>query len=1218
MAFFTQAAYPSLYLASNGTGNVGAVAFVAAEGAATPDKPLDLAKALSDQTLAGSFVFSSTALNFNDDKDLQKAFVEAVWIKVSKMPASRGILWIGNSATLAAEPTVPFLGLSADGTSVASGLSGGTILPSLSLSIQNGMTLTLTNTTLAITSGSIGFTGSSAPDMTSPPSGSLPFDGTQRGCVLFTPYIKRQSLYDDWNWGFHFVYPDSNSPQGLISEWLPLAAGYVDPTDMIGFAASIDLADPLNNTDVLNNQNPNRSSLVFTGTNQNMAVTSLSSFYRTVSGDGVTLTPVGAGAATADIQAAGLTFAVGQRISQSNEDFHAGPFGDFVIDAKFGPNGVTSELLCGLSGSEFVSVTPGSLPSTGSRFRFFTQCGAYTSAFPPPIASPTGPPSQNTALLTTQYTTSWATVLPPSGKANTYAAQPDGAALFGYDDYVWKNYNSMLGHVDPAYVLPADGGKVFPIVPYAGFTPGDGVSGFSQDQSRKFETLIIGPSRRSQIGKNTVTQVVSARQHASGIVAKKTAKSAAATSTNFTTPSGVIATVATNGGGAAWQQILLGQIKTPVESEMAFKKPTTALQQAFQTNQLFLVAANGENFVDAGGSFANKLNIGGWTIEADVGNSPQYGDYANIMIVKGIEGPLYDPNGDPDKNLISNPDKWTQKDTFAAPTIEGTDGPQTNQMVDLSQWLQDYFKDALTQSDTDFFDTFNTIAKDKNWTGILVLRAKIAAPPDDLAGITAGIRDNSSFYAHHLAIEISQIKSDPKGDGVSIDKQSSVFGLIYYIDPSYNAQSPGAPVAPAYGESYDFITLTLKVLFENTAVKQFASFTQLALNQLFGSHVAGMGDGGNQYNSVIMSGSFQNNNGKPTYGMKALGDYSYLFNSNVLNKIEVISAEMNTISTDAQNTLVRFGLSGFIDFLELDGSNGEKIDLYSFGSNPGEQTPRTGLSYTSLGLNMAFETPKPVATRSITFDSSQIAFNLTSSTIRAGSLFDSLSLDLQSLVSAKAAGGDPKSLGYLDVVTNVRLGGVSEDWNGLKFKLNLGTAGDMAGKVGLNAYLLLAWSPDSVGTNYRALTSVHMPGTANGASLISLQNVLTMSYGTIQLLYTDKPGTLLHPTTLLPVTGPNGAGGTVVSKPTVKADANGKQFMFVLNEIAIKFMGLLKIPPNGSTAFYLFGDADKTGGSGPDNTGLAWYAAYNNEPKTDLASAGSKTGKITENEGTRS
>ncbi|PKE29435.1 hypothetical protein CWS43_15365 [Rahnella sp. AA] len=1191
MAFFTQSASPSLYLASTDSGNVGAVAFVTGAGVVSAEKGIELADALTNIDLAGNFVFSPSLLNFGDDAQVQAAFVKAVQNQVAQQPSPRGILWLPDPdpAVVAAENALIFLGLAYDGSSVTSGLANANILPNLSLFIQNGMTISLSGNTFTLSNGAVNFAGAAAPQMVSALTAVLAFDGVTRGCVGFDTRIQRLSLYNTWKWGFHFIFPHDGAFDGLISEWLPLGSADDGPTDMLGFQVSADPADPLNTLQTINNQNPNRSSLLFTGLNDDQSVTKIASFYRTVSGDVVTLIPVGL-APDEGLQTGGLVFAAGHRIAEGVVDFHVAPYGDFLVSAKAGPNGVTTELLCGLSGNEFISVVPGSTSADASRIRFVSQQGAYAADFPPPVASPTGAPRDGDSLLTGGYVTSWMTVLPPANKQNSYAAQPDGAALFGYDSYVWKNNAQMLGHVDPGYVLPDAGTTAFPMVPYAGFQPQDGKNGFDQTQSRNFEALIIGATRRQLIGSVSNRQVLSARCHTQDMRAASAANDAAAV--NFTTPSGMIATL--DNTLASWQKILLGQIVTPVSSEMNFTRPAPELQQAFQTNQLMMVAANSTNFCQPDGTFSNRLNIGGWSIEADVGTSLDYGDYSNIMIIKGIDGPLYDPDGDPTHNLIASPSKWTQAAQFSAPTMTRDGTPDPGQIVNLSQWLQDYFIDALSPGGEGFFDDFNALAKDPNWKGILILRAKIAEPPQDLAGITAGIRNPDRFYAHHLAIQISQIKSDPQGGGINIDRQSSVYGLIYYIDNDYDTASEGSPVQPAYGVDYDFITLTLKVLFENTAVKTFSSYTQLTLNNIFGSAVTAMGENGNNYNSIIMQGTFQNNNGQPTYGMKTLANYSFLFNNNVLSDVETLSAEMNTIRTDSVSSVVRFGLSGFMGFRLLSGTdvNGEEenIDLFSFGSPEGDFLSHTGLNYTGLGLNMAFTAADPVGSRALTFDSSQISFNMAVSTPRAGSLYQALSMELDGLTSSDSADVTPASLGYLDVVTNVQMNGVSAQWNALKFKLNLGTAGELAGKVGLNAYLLLAWSADSF-DGYQALTGIKMPGSTHGAPLISLQSVLSMSYGTIQLLYTDKPGTVLHPTSLQPVSW---RSDYALEDDEAPAASTGKQFMLVLNEIAIKFLGMLKIPPSGSTAFYLFGDADGTAGN--SDTGLAWYAAYNNTP----------------------
>ena len=1201
--------FPSYYVAAN-SASVGASAFLLGEHAKSADATLSIEHALTTASLGGIFLFSPKSLEIGDAA-AHEVFARKIWSLVARAPASRGFVWVSDPETLTDRDPVPFLGLADDGSSLASGLVNGLVVSAMSLSVANGMKVTLNGAALRLTGGigsGISFSGDHAPVMREATTGEIGFDGPARGCISFLPYIERRSLNDEWNWGFHFVANNNETVTGVSSEWLPLA-GTENGSDMIGFSARFDLADTLNTIDPLNATPADvpRSGLWFTGTNIDRSRTLLRSHYRTVNGDVVSLYPVGLDAVGPGLSVAGFIFSVGERVSDTIVDFHAGPFGDFVIDTRPGPNGITAELLCGLSGAEFISVLPGKSAESAARFRFLPYRPAYTDVFPPIVASPTGPQTDDRILLKSDYTTSWVAVLPPASSEATYAAQPDGATLFGYDPYVWAKQKAVLGHVDPGQKLPEDGSVVFPMVPYAGFVPSSSQLGFDQEKSRDFETLIVGPTRRSEIGPPSGGAVLSARAHASGKAHFSGLAASGATDgeTRFTTPSGQIATIDTKSSSADWLEILLGQITTPEPGRMAFQLPTEELQSAFQTNQLFLVIANDKHLVREGGSFENRLNIGGWTLGVNIGQSPQFGDYANVMIVKGKRGRLYDPDLPKGENLVANPSKWTSADLFASPTtLQSNDTPDPSQLINLSQWLQGYFAAALDQPDKESFKAFNCIAQDENWTGVIVLRVKIVSPPSDLAGISAGVRDVDRYYAHHFAVKISQIKSEPNSGGISVDGQSSVYGLINYEDSAYQPPRMGEPVQPVVpqpSEDYDFITLTLKVLFENTAVKTFSSYTQLTMNRLFGSLVTNMGTDGNPYNAVVLAGTFQDNNAKLTYGMKTAGDFLYNMTNNVLEKIEFVSAEMLTISAGPSSTQIRFSLNGFLGFHVMKTIDDVPVDYYSFGGDTGKEEPRTGLSFSSLGLDMSFDTPDPdapsavVKNRVITFDSSQVSFNIQASTPRPGSLYEALSLDLEGLVSGPSDGESPAALGYLKVITNARMGGLGKTWNGLKFRLNLGTAGELAGKLGLNAYLLLAWAPDSTAgpdannvINYRASTGVNMPGTSNGAPLISLQNVLAMSYGTIQLLYADKSNAgLLHPATLQPLV-PRAA----LAGPT------DKQFMLLLNEIAIKFMGLLKLPPNGSTAFYLFGNADP---SADRKTGLGWYAAYNNKPKKQEA-----------------
>ena len=95
-----------------------------------------------------------------------------------------------------------------------------------------------------------------------------------------------------------------------------------------------------------------------------------------------------------------------------------------------------------------------------------------------------------------------------------------------------------------------------------------------------------------------------------------------------------------------------------------------------------------------------------------------------------------------------------------------------------------------------------------------------------------------------------------------------------------------------------------------------------------------------------------------------------------------------------------------------------------------------------------------------------------------------------------------------------------------------------------------------MGTSFQALVGLQLPGTGPAGELFSLQTVLKLSIGVVRLLYNQDQ----------------------------------RSFLLLMNEIAIKFLGLLKIPPNGATSFFLFGNPEAT-----DPTGLGWYAIYNQD-----------------------
>lgn len=1161
MGFFKQHLYKRLYLAAQDAQNPGFLAFITAPNIPDPPEQIDLDPALHDEALGGSFVFSAAAPNIASAADAER-FVGKIDAVLQKSPASRAFLWLMDPLNIAPE-TAPLLGLSVDGKSVIAGMLA-PLTSTLNLEVQNGMRLVLNGETLQIegtTGPQIRFAGLPIQMASIVTSGSLAFTGPLRCCIQFSIYVQRQALYGQFNWGFQFLFPIEDPIRPAISEWLPLASSNEpNATDMIWFSVSIDpsdvfnaaldpCADLQNHCPVQEAYDSRRTFFSFRGKNRDDQPTILCSYYRTIYGDRLNLLPV-AEPGQGQLHAR-LVFARGERISEGAENFQLGPEGDFVLQLESAVAGDICNLLGGLQGAEFFSFEPKSETYAGDRLRFLSRQPAYAPKFPFPQASSVGPPTDPTAaLLNKQYMTSWGSVRRASTQGNIhYVAQPKGASLFGRDELINKTYPDLFGHMDPGCTLSGETDLLYPLPPYAGISGNSGH--MSQQQTEDFEREALAPTRRNAIGAATKTFAPSA-----GVSLQKSRSTE--DSKNFTTPVGLIATLAgSDQTGWSWTKILLGQNTELGLRQMYFADPNAKLQQAFQTSDLFLVVANATNLgkliggaSEDGQAFYNQMNIEDWILAAKVGQTNRYNDYNDILIVKGRKGKLFDPDGAAENSLVANPEKWTQSADFASPTTPDAPQPDSGQLVILSQWLQKFFKDAGEQKETEYFEQFNTIAKDENWTGILILNMHIEQLPKDLAGLTAGITQPQAFKAHHFAIEISQVKTT-----VEIAESSSMFGLIYYIDPDFTETDQDAqPVPPAMGVDYDFRLLVLKVLFQNSSVKRFQSYAQITLNKLFDMPVSKMGAGGNPYNTIVLRGSYQNNNGEPVYSLGAITDNSFYFDSNVINKVEVTSAQMSTRNAETAGTVVSwFGLTGYLDLKIVSSDKGE-FDVFSFGNKKDEDALRKGLSFSDLGLRMSFSAGN-TADRTFQFVIAEMRFDLATSTPRDKSLFVNFALELQGI---QGGGQDtpPSGSGYLTVVTDSRFSGVDGGpWYGLVYQLNMGSPGNLVAGIGLKSLLLTAWSPDSSGeSGYDAVLGLKLPGTGGGAKLISLQNVLKLSIGQLRLTF----------------------------------DYSKNSFLLLLTDIALKFLGLLKLPTGGSTLFYLFGNPQSQG----KPSGLGWFAKY--------------------------
>lgn len=890
------------------------------------------------------------------------------------------------------------------------------------------------------------------------------------------------------------------------------------------------------------------------------------------------------------------------------QKFYMVPEGDFYLDpgnqSAFKNEDGQCYLLPGLSGTEVISFTPytnGANGPEGSVLRFKSRYAAYAPNYPGQPVS-LASPGDNKPTLSPSYLTAWANVIINKSGIVKYASQPQGASLYAKNHGVASPegpVTGFLGFFEPAVDMPQTTDFYTPMVGYLGintiYPPG------TKDTS-PFESKVLSAERKARI---TATKPVAS------VNRNKTKRQLfnAADAENYTvsaTPQGLIANVMDAGnwsllnlaqntvnssGGPQYLNPVDQQPADPSQYQLSFINLSTELQNAFLTNQQFLVMTNKEYLGQpyskmanpVGGSttadpvFNNKMSIEDWPFDLNVGTNNTYADYNNVLIFKFCQGKLID--------RVKNPKDWTQADKFSLDSSNGlvnTPDEGYNQLVAVSAWLQNYLQVAEDAYDravaaknleqARFYQKFHDIINSSTWNGILALKVDINLQsfPQQLKGMICGIT-LKNFNAHHVGIEVNRVNDSGV---ITMEKQSSLFGLINYIDPAYGAQiaqgvDPDAPILPTPGLTYDFKVLSLQVLFENTAIKDFSSKVQLTMNNLFSDKVIRTNNkyGFKELNTIVLNGVYQDHNGTAVYVFDNKDDNLFYFDSNLLKNVEIAQIQFNTLTTDPDAIAIQssFTMSGFLNFGIMSGTAGDgyTLDAFSFGD---KATMQHGLYYSNLHMNMGFSLNNPTVVV-YAFDASQIAFNSSQSAARAASLYPNFALQINNLVSGDDD-STPAGMGYLTLsLPGINASGLSGNWYGLQLTLNLGTPGELAGSLGFNATLLIAWSPgtNSVTPSYNVLIGIKLPGTSSNAKLLSLQGLLKLTIDQLRLQYVmnanpDLPGS----------------------------------YLLTLTNIALKFLGIIKLPPGGNTNFLLFGNPNP----GAVSKSLGWYAAYNKTVKS--------------------
>ena len=1188
---------PWLFVADSSSATTGWSAVVVDQAAALAlvalgKTSIDLSEALSNEDLNASFVFCARIpdLTGSAADKFQKAVNDVIALFP---PPRRGILWFPDPRPRSTE--TPRMALSPDGKMTRTDLTKAwlTRRDMLGVKLRVSVQISLSPSADSLVFNGINgipaaeFTGSANLEPVSPiQSATLGFAGTALGCIQFRCGICRSDLYDKLHWGFQSVYAPTSGPGAgkVLSGWYPLADGKSpQPTDSFFFDVSFDPGDRTNEVKSLARPHTAFWFADANRTNRNTATSALQSYYRTDGGRRLDLLPLSATDAAAVVGARQAYWVVCDGALRDDDGalrdddgalrdddgalrdddgglFQFAPAGDFAMSTEQGAG--SAAILCGLNGTERILVTAGGSATAGDRLRFIAGRPAFIPVLPPPSASPlSSPAAQVASPVTDQFLTSWVSVVPGPNGTPSYLAQPAGSPLFGAPA-AGSSGTALLAATGTPVSWPADPDFAVPMFPLAGISssPAEG-SILAPAQFGEVEHDVVAPYRGQLLrGKS----IAAARALAAAARTDPNAQRAVAADTaTTTTPSGLLVDIADR----HYTRIQLGRTEadrgTPPLT-MQFEFPKLELQHAFQSGSLFLVIANrsltgpvkgiDDSADERPGTtlFRSALAVGDWVMEAGLGGNPAYGDYRDVMIVKARPGTLLD--------LVAQSTVWAEPELFAAPSTETAPGvfstPDPTQIPILSQWLQDYVKagvDAGGKGDP-YFKNFHALATNPQWTGILTLRATVSRFPADLAGLAAGL-DTSRFVAHHFGVNISPVRGSPP-----VADPSSVFGLIDYANPAYS----GDALAPEHAGDYDFLVLSLRALFENTAVKLFQSRAQLTVNRLFGVAVRAMvdGPGSNPFNAILLDGHYQNTGGRASYNLSTAATSAFAMASKVLQRVAITGATLSTVSTGATGGLSRFDLSGLLDFAILpqtskDNAPAPDLDLFSFGQSVAGQTEAAGLAFSNLELSMNYDGARSPAIPSLVFEAANVAFDVGSSTPRIGSLYRDFGLQLDKLVMG-ATDQTPADAGFLPVIATGPLAGVGKgNWYGLAYQLNLGTPGALAGKIGLTARILTAWGPG--GTGFDAAIGLSLPGTGSGGSILSIQSVLKLAIGQ-----------------------------ALLARPQPANPASPPRYLLTLSDIALKLMGIVKLPPNGVTNFLLFGSPNASVDAGS----LGWLAMY--------------------------
>ena len=976
----------------------------------------------------------------------------------------------------------------------------------------------------------------------------LPFTGQAMGAMRFLCGLNHALDFKAFDTASKYFYNDNTSGSLMQMSYPQFTIGSLN--DIVQFQISI------NPIDLLNAQQLS-TYMAFLGTSINNGTannTLLGSNFRSDYGIPINLVPnidlsASNGSDNIPSESSAVLIFSERALHDTSDNWYTIPSGYYTVNiddsqASYLDSNNQLRILSGLAGTESISLTPQTPATTGDFIAFKGVQPAYVQQFPiQQLSNKVGANAFQQPLLDT-YLTAWIGIVKgiATNEDIVYHSQPEGSSLYSpnkanlnnkFLDYYVANSGTLSG-VATMY---------FPMVGYGANT----AIPVNVDP-QKFELQILAPQRKTDISGALYHQA----QERAALRNKKVKLSNNKDTDELissTSPQGFYIEV--DKDSSVWENMKLASNQF-IKSDgtlssvytLEFNSLDPALQSAFQTNQLFLVASSNVNNIL--GDFKSSMEIEEWPFDLNIPepdqNESNTGQYSNIVIFKYCDQSLQD--------RVKNIQFWTNPQDF--------NDISDNGLPNLSNWISDYIQKGIDKydngnGDPDYYK-FNAIATDPNWKGVIALKVdiKLTTFPPELQGLLAGI-DLSEFNAHHFGIDLSVVKND--AGTLSMQPTSSLFALIDYEDDIFqqyesniNRYKTNAPINTSV--DYVYSVLLLKVLFINSKITNFNSYIAFTINKLFGEKVIP----DTRDNLLILNGTYENHNGVPAYTFSAVGDNLLKLDSVVIQDVEILKANFVTAvsqdGTGTGNVQSRFSFFGYLNLNCLTGVDPlTSFDLLSFGNETDELPNGRGIAFSNMYIDLTFSLESPTK-QTFTFDIGSMSFDIGASYAREKSLYKHFPLQLAGIVSG-TKDNNPASQGYL----NVQLPSLKEqdtisgDWYGLTFKLNMGTLGSLASAAGFNTTFLMCWNVGGEGV----VAGLKLPGVNPQAPALSLQGVLKMEIGSISI-------------------------GVAV---------DGVSYLMKINNIALKVLSLT-FPPGGQIGFFLFGNPATD--APPES--LGWYAAY--------------------------